>query len=93
MTPPEAPFNEPWQAQAFALTVHLHAAGAFTWTEWAAALATQIAARPDAPYYDCWLAALEALAAGKRLASAHELSERKSDWARAYLATPHGTAR
>ena len=28
-------FAEPWQAQAFALTVRLHEAACFTWTEWA----------------------------------------------------------
>jgi nitrile hydratase accessory protein len=87
---PEAPFDEPWQAQVFALAVHLHQAGAFTWTEWAAVLATEIATHGDAPYYDSWLAALETLATGKRLAGADELIERKADWARAYLATPHG---
>ena len=32
---PETPFEEPWQAQAFALTVDLHARGAFSWNEWA----------------------------------------------------------
>lgn len=34
----EATFAEPWQAQAFALVVHLHSKGAFTWREWASAL-------------------------------------------------------
>ena len=32
-------FAEPWQAEAFALTVRLHEAGCFIWWEWAAALA------------------------------------------------------
>src|SRR5579862_7570848 len=35
-------FDEPWQAQAFALAVQLHAAGAFSWTDWAAALADEL---------------------------------------------------
>jgi hypothetical protein len=26
-------FNEPWEAQAFALTLQLHEAGHFTWRE------------------------------------------------------------
>ena len=32
-------FAEPWQAQAFALTVRLSQAGFFTWPEWADELA------------------------------------------------------
>ena len=32
-------FREPWEAQAFAMTVKLHEAGHFTWPEWAAVLA------------------------------------------------------
>jgi len=31
----EPVFNEPWEAQAFAMVVNLHQNGAFTWTEWA----------------------------------------------------------
>lgn len=90
MTPPEAPFDEPWQAQAFALTVHLHATGAFTWSEWAATLSTEIAAHPDAPYFDAWLAALEQLSATKQLTAPADLAARKSAWEQAYLHTPHG---
>jgi nitrile hydratase accessory protein len=90
LTLPEAPFDEPWQAQAFALTVHLHQTGAFTWSEWAAALSGQIAAQPEAPYYDAWLAALEQLTAAKRLAAPADLTSRKSAWEQAYLHTPHG---
>src|SRR3954454_4397644 len=41
-------FAEPWQAQAFALALQLHAQGAFTWPEWAAALSDRLkAAGPD----------------------------------------------
>ena len=90
MTPPEAPFEEPWQAQAFALTVHLHAAGAFTWSDWAAALSAEIAAHPEAPYYDAWLAALESLAVARRLTAHADLAARKAAWEQAYLTTPHG---
>ena len=32
-------FREPWEAQAFAMALALHARGLFSWTEWAAALA------------------------------------------------------
>jgi len=36
-------FREPWEAQAFAMTVLLHERGLFTWGEWAQALGAQIA--------------------------------------------------
>ena len=34
----EPVFREPWEAQAFAMTLALYERGLFTWTEWAAAL-------------------------------------------------------
>jgi nitrile hydratase accessory protein len=93
----EATFAEPWQAQAFALVVHLHGKGAFTWQEWASALAHEIkqaAARgePDdgTRYYDHWLAALERLVRERGLAEGAALAERKEAWAEAYRRTPHG---
>ena len=65
-------FREPWEAQAFAMTLALHERGLFTWTEWAAALAAEIkraqaAGDPDTgeTYYSHWLAALEKLVAEK----------------------------
>ena len=36
-------FREPWEAQAFAMAVSLHASGLFSWNEWAATLADEIA--------------------------------------------------
>ena len=54
-------FDEPWQAQAFALAVTLQDRGVISEAEWSQALGAEIAAAPDAPYYDCWLAALERL--------------------------------
>ena len=87
-------FAEPWQAQAFALAVQLHDQGAFTWPEWADALSAQLAAAggggDGSGYYEHWLAALEDLAAAKRLAQPAELAERKDAWAAAYARTPHG---
>ena len=90
-------FAEPWQAQAFAMTVELHKAGLFTWAEWAETLGAEIArARaagdPDTgeTYYFHWLAALERLVAEKGAASPAELGARKDAWDRAARATPHG---
>jgi nitrile hydratase accessory protein len=86
----EPVFAEPWEAQAFALAVELGARGAFTWTEWAAALAEAIRQAPAAPYYESWLAALETLTLAKGLTDAGALSERKHAWEHAYENTPHG---
>ncbi len=35
-------FHEPWEAQAFAMALALHARGLFTWTEWAQMLGKEI---------------------------------------------------
>jgi nitrile hydratase accessory protein len=86
-------FAEPWQAQAFALTVKLHEAGAFTWSEWAAALSEELKADPaddGSHYYDHWLAALERMVVSRGLAAGEALQARKHDWAEAYRRTPHG---
>ena len=85
-------FAEPWQAQAFALAVQLHAAGAFSWSEWATALSTQLSSADDdgTHYYEHWLAALECLVARRGLVAAGELAARKDAWAEAYCRTPHG---
>jgi nitrile hydratase accessory protein len=86
----EPVFAEPWQAQAFALVVQLYANGAFSWREWADALAQAIAAEPHAPYYDNWVRALEQQIRRLGLADADQLAERKAAWAEAYRTTPHG---
>ena len=65
-------FDEPWQAQAFAITIKLHESGVFTWKEWAATLSEEIrraqaTGDPDtgSTYYRHWLAALERLVVEK----------------------------
>ena len=90
-------FAEAWQAEAFALTVRLHQAGCFTWTEWAETLATvlrEVRERGEADdgthYYDHWLVALERLVTAKQVFSAADLDQRKAAWEAAYRSTPHG---
>jgi nitrile hydratase accessory protein len=90
-------FAEPWQAQAFALTVKLSEDGHFTWKEWAAALAAELKAAADrgeaddgSHYYEHWVAALESLVTEKGLADQNSLLARKDAWADAYRHTPHG---
>jgi len=90
----EPPFAEPWQAQAFAMTVSLHTAGLFSWSEWAEALSFEVK-RPDAAadghdYYERWLAALEKLLAAKGAASPADVDALAAAWQRAAHATPHG---
>lgn len=83
----EPVFAEPWQAQAFAMTLALHGRGLFSWPEWAEALSQQIAAAQTAgdadlgdTYYRHWLAALEALVAAKGASSAAELARYRQAW-------------
>ena len=95
--PDEAPvFAEPWQAEAFAMTVALHARGLFTWSEWAAALSHEVhlpgAADDGHDYYARWLSALEGLLAEKGVAGPSEVDALAAAWERAAHATPHGTA-
>jgi nitrile hydratase accessory protein len=91
-------FSEPWEAQAFAMALALHARGLFTWNEWAAALANEIsraqaAGDPDRgeTYYRHWLATLEKLIAAKGVASPETLSRYRGAWNHAADRTPHGS--
>jgi nitrile hydratase accessory protein len=86
----EPVFAEPWEAQAFALTVALHQNGAFTWTEWARVLGARVKAADGEAYYASWLNALEALLIAKGLANPDALRGLKEAWEQAYRATPHG---
>ncbi len=90
MKPSDPVFNEPWEAQAFAMAVKLNEGGVFTWTEWAEMLGAEIAAHPDEHYYENWLAALEKLVEKKGLMTEAERQQRVGEWDRAARATPHG---
>jgi len=90
-------FRAPWEAQAFAIAVMLHARGHVTWPEWAARLADEIAAATargedddGRRYYRHWLAALERLVAEKGLLLEDELRARHEEWSEAARTTPHG---
>jgi nitrile hydratase accessory protein len=90
-------FREPWEAQAFAITLELHQQGRFTWPEWARYLHREIdkakqSGDPDFgdTYYHHWLAALENICVDKKITSGGALAERKEAWDRAARSTPHG---
>jgi nitrile hydratase accessory protein len=90
-------FSAPWQAQVFALAVHLNEKGVFSWREWGEVFSEQrrrsaeagVADAADRYYYD-WLCALERLLIDKDRASADALRTFKQAWVEAYLRTPHG---
>src|SRR5213082_443960 len=80
-------FREPWEAQAFAMALALHARDVFTWSEWAAALAAeikraQVAGDPDTgeTYYRHWLATLERIVAEKGVTSGVVLARTRDAW-------------
>ncbi len=90
-------FREPWEAQAFAMTLSLHQRGLFTWPEWAATLGAEIKRAQDngdpdtgETYYRHWLAALERLVAEKGVADARTLARYRDAWDHAADRTPHG---
>lgn len=90
-------FREPWEAEAFAITLALHERGVFTWGEWAVTLGAEIkraqaAGDPDTgeTYYLHWLAALERLVAEKGVTTTATLHRYRDAWDRACDRTPHG---
>jgi nitrile hydratase accessory protein len=91
-------FREPWEAQAFAMTLALHARGLFTWAEWAATLGEEIkraqaAGDPDMgdTYYRHWLNALERIVQAKGVTNEQTLARYRNAWDHAADRTPHGT--
>ncbi|HEY2080904.1 MAG TPA: nitrile hydratase accessory protein [Streptosporangiaceae bacterium] len=79
----ELVFSEPWESRAFGMAVSLYEAGAFTWTEFQAALIARIGAREarsvqDEPwiYYQLWLAALEDVLVSRCDVATDEVTER-----------------
>lgn len=87
---PEKPFAEPWQAQAFALTVALNEAGWLDWPDWAAAFGQARAGEGD--YYADWVATLQRLLTERGVADPQAITALTAAWQRAARATPHGSA-
>ncbi len=90
-------FDEPWQAQLFALTVALSDAGHFTWPDWTQAFGATLkrhgaadALDGSADYHAAWLETLETLLDHTGLAPLAETRLIKDGWTAAYLSTPHG---
>ncbi|MCI5094724.1 MAG: nitrile hydratase accessory protein [Rhodobacteraceae bacterium] len=94
---PEPVFQEPWHAQAFALTVSLNESGAFTWADWVGrfsqtlkqhGLSKDLDGGDD--YFAAWLETLEQVLEESGAANPAERDDTKAAWTRAYLSTPHG---
>lgn len=93
--PEPLPFDEPWQAEALALSMALVQAGRFSSAEWAASLGSAIrhaAGDRDvgSSYYNHVLDALEQLVLEKSMATKDALAARKEAWRAAYAQTLHG---
>jgi nitrile hydratase accessory protein len=93
----EAAFDEAWQAEALAIADTLVQNGMFSAGSWSAALGEALrnaeadgASDDQQTYYQCVLAALEALIAQHSEIDRPAMSAKREDWERAYLATPHG---
>jgi len=87
----ELVFQDPWEGCAFAMAVALCERGLYPWSEFRAHLITEIAAaeRPEIPpesrptYYECWLAAFEALLVVKGVLTKAKIDTRAGWLARA----------
>ncbi|MCH2164400.1 MAG: nitrile hydratase accessory protein [Marinovum sp.] len=88
--PDAAPFEEPWQAQLFALTVALNESGAFTWSEWAAFFGPRVQKVEASAYWQVWSEALVAMLEARGIADAEVVFDLQTRWQDAARATPHG---
>lgn len=75
----ELVFEAPWQGRAFALALAVVERLGLDWSDFQRHLIREIAARPDAPYYDCWVEALEALVVEQGLATPADLVAARPD--------------
>ncbi|MGI9522421.1 MAG: nitrile hydratase accessory protein [Hyphomicrobiaceae bacterium] len=90
-------FDQPWQAQVFAMALSLHKKGFFTWREWAQTLGDEISKARAAgdsddgsTYYNHWIATLERLVEKQGLVTRETLDSYARAWGRAADRTPHG---
>jgi nitrile hydratase accessory protein len=92
-------FNEPWQAEIFAMTLSLYEKRVFSWPEWADQLNLSIQSAQDSgdpdlgnTYYLHWLDALEKIVVTKGIGATSQLNELYYEWETAASTTPHGQA-
>ena len=90
MTAPEAPFDEPWQAQLFALTVALNEAGHVSWPDWAARFGPRVQTAAASAYWQVWSETLVGLLEELQIAETEDIRRLARQWQAAAAATPHG---
>jgi nitrile hydratase accessory protein len=76
----ELVFQAPWEGRAFGMAAVLTKQAGFDWNAFRHELVAEIAARPDAPYYTSWLAALERLLLGRGALSEAEIDRRQAEY-------------
>jgi len=69
----ELVFDAPWQGRAFAMAVGAVERLGLEWKVFQERLIQAIKDQPDAPYYDCWTAALERLLLDHGVVTAKEI--------------------
>ena len=69
----ELVFEAPWQGRALGMTLAIVDRLGIPWGAFQEQLIAAIAARPDAPYYDCWVAALEELLVARGIVARDEV--------------------
>jgi len=69
----ELVFEAPWQGRVFGMALAVVERLGVPWAEFQRRLIAEIAAHPEAPYYDCWLAGLECLVIEHGIAGPAEL--------------------
>lgn len=91
------PFDEPWHAEVFAVTVHLSDQNLFSWAEWTDAIGEKISTVKlrrsidgSDDYYNLWLQALIELISNKGITDAEAILDVQNRWADAFRNTPHG---
>jgi nitrile hydratase accessory protein len=69
----ELVFEAPWQGRAFGMAVHVVERLGLEWKVFQERLIAAIAADPERPYYESWVAALEALLLDRGIVRPEEL--------------------
>jgi nitrile hydratase accessory protein len=77
----ELVFAAPWEGRAFGLAVALSDERCYGWDDFRTRLVDEIAAAPDDPYYERWLAALERVLVEQGLVTPEELDRRTAEYA------------
>src|SRR5262245_41294913 len=72
----ELVFEAPWQGRAFGMALAVVERLGLDWSEFQRRLIAAIAAAPEAPYYESWVAALESLLLDHGVLTADEIAAR-----------------